>query len=191
MSLSGKLFKTSAADVTTARMAQAEAIKARFDNVVGELAEFINDSITAAGVNAELELGDRQIDTETSGYQQILSLKFGEEMALEIDVSVFLDSVYREITQMEEAKQAVDVAAAVDKSLLAGPFIRCKGDALAVQYDSWFPRLLADENKGRFEREDYELGDEDDRQDLLEAIGRAIAHNKTFTMKQAPGLQPR
>lgn len=191
MSLTSKFFNVSPADVMTERMSQAEAIQARFDHVVGELSEFITASIAAADVDVAFTAGERKIDPETPECAQFLLLQLGEETALQIEVSVYLDSVYNEITRMENDEQTVDVAAAVDKFLLAGPFYRTKEMSQWVQHDSWFPRLLADEEKGRSSREDYELVDDADKRDLLAGIGRAIAHARTFAPTQTQAPRPR
>lgn len=191
MSLTSKFFDVSAADVMTERMSQAEAIQARFDHVVGELSEYIKASVAAADVDAKFALGERQIDPENAECAQFLLLQLDEETALQIEVSVYLDSVYKEVARMEADEQTVDVAAAVDKFLLAGPFYKTKGMNQWVQHDSWFPRLLADEGKGRVHREDYELVDNADKKDLIAGIGRAIAHARTFAPTQKLAPQPR
>lgn len=191
MSLTRKFFNDSAADVMTGRMSQAEAIQARFDQIIGELSEFITTAIATADADVTFTPGERQVGEEISECAQFLLLQLGNETALQIEVSVYLDSVYKEIARMEEDEQNVDVAAAVDKKLLAGPFYRTKGMKQWIQHDSWFPGLLADEDKGRINREDYELGDEADKKDLLAGIARAIAHAKKFAPTQTQAPQPR
>lgn len=191
MSSSGKLFNMAAEDIIPTRLKHAEKIIGRFDEVIGELSAFISGSIAAAGVDAVLDVRDREVDSETNGCEQIVAIKFGEDVALEIDVWLYLNSVYEKIAEQESAGQSVDVSDAVDRSLFAGPFERRTGERPDFPPEFLFPRLQADETEERPDRDDYELFDKADQQDFLTGIGRAIAHYKTFVPKPTQGPQPK